>query len=254
MDEPLTSSYISAISYRREISLTRAPMIYEEETRFLYGEQYQHLLIPFPALDSPSNLPHVPGIYAWFIKCRPAQRKEMVPLFAEMLSQANVQATMKGTLRFEYSGELQKKHSKTPPDLSCLFSDALVAFPYPLYIGMSMQLSKRLYAHRRQLESWLSTYDDDGLRSQGDSGEPGFSRDSEAESKYFGQRLAAFWYQQGRRTIDELYVRCVVPVECRERPHCQENCDPSCKDARRKELLAIERFLNTTFNPVFGRR
>lgn len=194
------------------------------------------------------EVPEKPGVYIWLL--RPRTQKDFI-LASELFEHATLSATVRGNIRINYSGELRKaiKHLELADDASSemLFSDLFFAVGYPLYIGISQNLRTRLATHKVQFEEKLAArhHKEDGASTTPSN----FGDDSDEESSYFGARLAAAW---SGLTTDSLYIKYVIPRECRT---CSlATCNQGCSGKYYNQLRAIEYSANSLFNPVFGRR
>lgn len=228
-------------------------MIHHDSLKFPFENYtYDHLTIPYQDIES-SDVPNVPGLYSWFVRLKPQTPEGDLDFIAKLLARTNMQATVEGGLRLRYKGQLTKEGAEAGKlsDLLHFAADAVFALPYPLYIGMSMTLRSRLIQHKNALEASVRPTPKPGRGASESCGD--IESDTIEESGSFGERLGLEWAARGRIAFDILYVKAVIPVKCRDQSRCM-GCDVECESTTRKELLAAEYFLNSVFNPVFGRR
>jgi len=208
--------------------------------KFLGGEEYSYLNIPYEKL---CDAPEFPGIYTWYIRVSDGNEQEILSFLDKMFSRQKLLAEVKSTIRYQYSGELHKDVDSPVENILSDDSDialsllrqAIVAFSYPLYIGITrVGLRSRLGQHAKALEQALASKRDWKME---DSAEP----DSLEESRVFGDRIAEVFAKHGFFDTSALYVRC-IPIEEYNREQIKS------------ALLSVESFLNTHFNPIFGRR
>ncbi len=201
------------------------------EVDFNFGDKCEHHLVPWWNLDD--NLPEKPGIYAWFMRLDKKNPEQSKALMDTIFRASSLHAEVKGVMNLLYRGELLKKSTDKEITNYDLFSDFLVMCSYPLYIGMSTNLRDRLKTHKRMIEN-ISEDQYLSFLSNAES-----LSDSAEESRYFAARLMKSLGSYKIMGMNSLYVKYV----------CIDDSQIS-----RGELLAVEAFGNTLFNPVFGRR
>ncbi|TYO98083.1 hypothetical protein EDC39_10820 [Geothermobacter ehrlichii] len=209
---------------------------------FLYGENFISYVCPYEKIAA---IKSTPGIYSWHIRIK---KKHQMHHLLSLFGNISIQAEVKSTLRLKYQGELKKQigniNTNSLDDVT-LFSDSIFSVNYPLYIGISTNLNKRLTTHKRQFEKQLGKLNPD-LSTE-------IPADSDVESEYFGLRLAKIWPK--KLSTDCLFVKFTIPRKCIDNCISRSiNCHQECIKKVTEDLLYCETFLNTIFNPVFGRR
>ena len=196
---------------------------------FLFGDTSEHAVATWWEL--PDEIPNKPGIYAWFIRFNQNSPKESKDLLDCLFKGNELNAEISGVMNLVYSGTLKKRGSDNSIDNGSVFSEFLSMVPYPLYIGMSMTLKSRIETHRRMIESISEE------NYQGFIDPETVQSDSEEESRYFASRLMSVFKENKSMATKFLYLKYLV-----------------ADDATRKELCQVEKYGNTIFNPIFGRR
>lgn len=210
-------------------------MNFLHEYNFLSGEKYAIKTIPFNRIREAAS--DVPGIYSWYIRPKPGREDEVREIMMQVLQQTNLKATLEGNIRLKYEGTLTKKNQDIAPSNLELFRNMFLLVPYPLYIGISLNLSNRLNCHISELEKRISTSEEEALNE-----EP--FEDHQLESENFGIRLSQIFSRAGVTALDCLFVRL----------HEMPMTEKFDKDKIRSQLLEVEHLANSLFNPVFGRR
>ena len=213
-------------------------MKYQKEYDFLGGEKYLVKTIPFEKVQE--SVSNCPGIYGWYIRPKPNRENEIHKIADELLQQSKLHASLKGNIRLDYAGILTKKVKEQNIENLEMLRNIFVAFPYPLYIGMSLNLRQRLDTHIKQLyEQTRSTHtglDVDSIRDL----------DTDDESKCFAQRISSLFVNTKIEALDCLYVRVYE--------YQGETLTTDNRANIRRELSQVESMANSIFNPVFGRR
>ena len=106
----------------------------------------------------------------------------------------------------------------------------LMLYSTPLYIGISKNLLSRLRTHKRQLDEFMQN---SARNIQGEN-IANVESDTDEESTCFASRLAPFLLDSGVN-VSDLYIRII-------------------QDKGNADLKAIEKILNHTTLPRFGRR
>jgi hypothetical protein len=194
--------------------------------------------------------PAVPGLYIWTV--RPRSATDVVEA-SKIYAHATLSAEVRGNIRMSYSGVLNKDIRDVKfmesSELNELMSDIFFAVGYPIYIGISVNLKNRLETHKRQFEQSMLNRTQSRKSDAKSMGNRECPSDTDEESTYFGGRLAASWPSLSK---DCLYVKCIVPLECRE---CSAaTCERTCLPNVISRLRVAEHEANSLFNPVFGRR
>jgi hypothetical protein len=196
------------------------------------------------------EVPPSPGLYIWSVRPRNATE---VKGASKLYEHASISAKVRGNIRLSYSGMLSKDLSDVGSDddfdTSDLVPDVYFAVAYPVYIGISRNLRTRLETHKRQFDESLLRMTGTRREFPQDDAGLGEEFDSDAESSYFGSRIASAWPNISK---DCLYVKYIIPKECR-------GCDPLvcgqlCFPLVMEKLRKAEHIANSLFNPVFGRR
>lgn len=206
---------------------------------FLYGESYRNYLLPYERIEG--DAPSQSGMYGWFFRIRPEAGDEALQFLADLYQQRTLKADISGTLRLQYTGILHKTRADLSNADREILREGLVAFPIPLYIGISRNLKDRLTTHKSQLEHYLHSHPEyDQISAE-------IGTDTEDESKSFGQRLGTFWREHDFFGTDNLYVRYILTSDTA--PRSNESTRLTFR-----RLQETETVLNSLINPVFGRR
>lgn len=239
LKRPTTSTAARFATYSL---MTRKRLMYEPpefNVPFLYGESYKNYLLPYERIES--DAPPTAGIYGWFFRIRPQTDEAALQFLADLYQQRSLEADIRGTLRLHYTGVLRKTRADLSRVDSALLRQSLLAFPMPLYIGISKKLRVRLTTHKQQLEQCLLEPSNTSNRIEE------AKTDTEEESRSFGQRLGTFWREHNFFGTDNLYIRYILASDTPSTSSAGAN-----KEFRR--LQEAETVLNSLINPVFGRR
>lgn len=179
-------------------------------------------------------IPNVPGIYAWYLKMDGTNFDDYFKIY----KQKKVAVSVQGHLKENYVGEA--KHNYNPVDFANpgidlnLCEIASLAFSPPLYIGISKDLKKRLRQHSDELEKIY--YGKVKLATPPKVGKTAF--DTIVESEHFAQRIGHSIVSFPKITLNSLYIRTI------EMPTGYVWHD----------LQKVEKYLNRTYNPIYGRK
>lgn len=181
------------------------------------------------------RVPQRPGLYAWHaLPSAHCKFRDYHGIFKEKA----FRSVIRGNLLEEFTGTLncttQSFSDGDDCDRDLLRLMATMASP-PLYIGMAANLRDRLDVHSRSLCEHIHapSPDDDRWLKSGLN----VDQDSVEESRYFAARIGQ--YVRGTTvTVTCFFVKIIV---------LQENYS-------RKRLQFVERLLNLTYNPIYGRR
>ncbi|MFV2016665.1 MAG: hypothetical protein ACC656_14640, partial [Candidatus Heimdallarchaeota archaeon] len=197
--------------------------------------------IPFDKIIA--ELESYPGLYSWYIRPKPKRENEIIPILYELLQQTELKATLTGNLRLSYEGTLTKKNIDFNAQNNEMLRNIFITVPYPLYVGISLNLKDRLKVHIEQLHNCMSLLHDYKYEEE-------FSLDSNEESSYFGKRLASIFLKSRVRALDCLYIR----IYEYKNKGTSDMLSKAEKKNIKVELAEVEHIANSIFNPVFGRR
>lgn len=186
------------------------------------------------SLSELHKIPSVPGIYAWYLKMDSANSDDYFKIY----KQKKVSVNVKGHLKESYSGEV--RHIYNPidyvnPGLDFdLCEIASLAFSPPLYIGISKNLKSRLKDHARELHDIY--FNKVKLATPPALGKTDF--DTIVESAHFAQRVGHSISSFNKINLSALVIKTI------EMPATYVWDD----------LQKVEKYLNRTYNPVYGRK
>ncbi|MFN7704056.1 MAG: hypothetical protein ACK5OS_05480 [Chryseotalea sp.] len=180
------------------------------------------------------KIPNVPGLYAWYIAVSSANFSDYYKIF----KQKKVTVKIEGVLQDKYHGEIQNIYNdKNFPSAGIdydLCEVASLAFSPPLYIGISIDLRKRLIDHSSELTKVL--YGKLPLPSPLPIGKTEF--DTIYESAHFALRI-------GHTIVNYPTVDLAsFKIKTLELP----------KSFTWQDLQRVERYMNRTYIPVYGRK
>jgi hypothetical protein len=178
------------------------------------------------------NIPELPGIYAWYILPRMHTQPQA---YHEIFKQRELHSVIRGILQDNYEGRLTAKPYTfgTIQDHSLLV-EAVSQFAPPVYIGISINLQKRIQTHVKMLNEFVYSRQRDEISDVSDT-----DVDSEKESKYFAQRIGSI-VRDSKDSIDiNSFVIKIIKLD---------------KNYSKSKLFEVEKFLNRTFIPYYGRR
>jgi hypothetical protein len=180
------------------------------------------------------KLPNTPGIYSWHINFTPINYDHYFQVF----KQKKVGIDISGNLKENYKGEVYGAFDQKDFDTSLLDHDlceyASFAFCPPLYIGISRTLRSRLRTHFTELEKIYT----------GKQIIPPTTvvrhtdLDTALESSHFAERLGYILYNLKNIKLDDIFVKTIEVDSSYTWP----------------DLQRVEKYLNRTFIPIYGRK
>jgi len=180
------------------------------------------------------NLPESPGLYSWHINFSNINQFQYFQLF----KQKKINIDIQGNLKEAYRGEVKGHFNDQDFDSINLDHDlcefASYVFCPPLYIGISKNLKKRLRTHFSELEKIYNG--EMQLPSISKVGQTEF--DTIVESSHFAQRLGFTIRTLGNIKLDDIFVKTI-------------ELDQKFSWI---ELQKVEKYLNRTFIPIYGRK
>lgn len=178
------------------------------------------------------DIPELPGIYAWYILPRMHTQPQV---YHEIFKQRELHSLIRGTLQDNYEGRLTaKSYTFGSIQDQSLLIEAVSQFAPPIYIGISINLQRRIITHVKMLNEFV--YSSQEARSYEVSDT---EIDSEKESQYFAQRIGSV-IRKANPSIDiNCFVIKIIKLD---------------KNYSKKKLFEVEKFLNRTFIPYYGRR
>jgi len=178
------------------------------------------------------DIPELPGIYAWYISPRMHTKPQV---YHEVFKQRELYSFVRGTLQDNYEGQLTAKpYTFDIIQDKSLLIEAVRQFSPPIYIGISINLQKRIRTHIKMLNKFVYSRQGDEV-----SDISGTEIDSEKESQYFAQRIGTV-IRNSKDSIDiNSFTIKIMQLD--------KNCP-------KRKLLEVEKFLNRTFIPYYGRR
>lgn len=184
-----------------------------------------------------------PGIYSWMYYFGNSNDQER-HFILDIHSERSLEVKVKSNIRFHYEGIINKKTNEKSFDST--FWENLRRFQglmeYPLYVGISSDLRKRLTTHKKYFLSNITERIESNFQETVGTYNPSENFDSEEESKCFGQRLSNFFLKKGLFTYENLYIKY----------HTFHNSKDL--DTTRAQLREIETLINSNYNPIFGER
>ena len=193
--------------------------------------EYSHCVYSVTDFD---QITETPGLYSWHAIADQVNIDNYFKLFKQ--KRLNVDA--KGNLKESYSGHIQntffEKDFQMPNVDFDLCQIASLAFCPPLYIGMSKNLNQRLKDHYSELEKIYT-----GKIELQESTELGpLDFDTAYESSHFAQRIGHIISGLNSIRLNSLFIKTIELGEDYESP----------------ELRKVEKYLNRSFVPIYGRR
>lgn len=179
-------------------------------------------------------IPSVPGIYSWHI----GFEKKGYNDYFKAFKQKRLDVNLKGSLKEQYSGKIwnsyhSKDFSSTTFDFDlCEYASSV--FCPPVYIGISKDLKARLATHIRELEKIYTGKVK--LSKPKKVGQTDF--DTIIESSHFAQRIGFTLAELKSISIDSLFIKTV-------------ELD---KTYAWSDLQKVEKYVNRTFIPIYGRK
>jgi hypothetical protein len=180
------------------------------------------------------KLPDTPGLYSWHINFSAINNDHYFQVF----KQKKVKVNINGNLKENYLGEIYGSFDTKDFDTSILDHDlceyASYAFCPPLYIGISGKLQTRLTQHYTELEKIYvgkkiipptTTIRHTEL-------------DTALESSHFAERIGYILNKLKNIKLDDIFVKTI-------------ELDSSYSWT---DLQKVEKYLNRTFIPIYGRK
>jgi hypothetical protein len=207
------------------------------------GAEWAFFTIPFQNIASPDWVPDGGGLYSWHLSITPAMSEERFARVLGAISKASstdrIELEAHGRFSTRYAGVLERTSAPAelpePGDAASSLSSALMMLPIPLYVGMSLQLRRRLHQHRDRIVENMQSVSLPVVETS--------EVDTDEESIDFGRRVGAFLRGLELPARDVLYVRC-LPVAKRD----------SSVQGYRTRLRSYESLLNSWHRPILGRR
>ncbi len=176
------------------------------------------------------KVPKSPGIYGWFVRVRNHMNIEE---YHSIYKSNSMDAKVEGNLKKEYTGVLSQEEYNFGESIEndVLFKKAVFTFCNPIYVGVSMKLRRRLEEHYKQLNRRINVGD---KKKQLEDVEP----DTDGESEHFAQRISDIVNRLSTVDTNSLFIKTVEVNE----------------DVKFSKLLEVEKFINRTFTPSYGRK
>jgi hypothetical protein len=217
------------------------------DVQFLSGERYAYGITPYRRLEA--EIPAKPGLYSWHFRFPQRDPAPASAFLHQLFVSSTLQISANSNMRQTWEGKL---HSTIEP-FGELENESLrhffFALAYPIYIGISRDLSRRLATHKKELNAWRVA-DEPNFQMMEPPAE--FEDDSAEESRTFGRRLGAIFRESGFTDTDCLYVKYYSPAHCAAAANCRQSAQ--CLQDTMTELREAERTCNTLFHPALGRR
>lgn len=180
------------------------------------------------------SLPDSPGLYSWHVNVSQVNRNQ----YYELFKQKKINIDIQGNLKEGYKGEVKShfNHSDfNDPSIDLdLCEYASYVFCPPLYIGISNNLKQRLRTHYTELEKIYN-----GIKPIPTVTKVGQTQfDTIIESSHFAQRIGFTIKGLNNITLDDIFVKTI-------------ELDSSYSWL---ELQKVEKYLNRTFIPIYGRK
>ena len=180
------------------------------------------------------KIPKSPGIYAWYLM---ADKSNFFDYY-KIYKQKKVEVIIEGNLKEKYNGEVRNiYHDKDFKDTGVDFdlcNLASLAFSPPLYIGISINLNKRIKDHANELQKIY--YDQIALSAPTSLQKTDF--DTIVESRHFAQRIGFTIKSFPSIDLNSLFIKTI------ELPSGYSWAT----------LQSVERYLNRTYIPIYGRK
>ena len=157
---------------------------------------------------------------------------------SKFLSKKRLDVNLKGNLKELYAGKIKnsfysKDFASTSFDFDlCEYASSV--FCPPIYIGISKDLKKRLATHIRELENIYTGKVK--LSKPSKVGQTDF--DTIIESSHFAQRIGFTLAELKNISIDSLFIKTI-------------ELD---KTYTWSDLQKVEKYINRTFIPIYGRK
>lgn len=208
------------------------------EYNFGYGERHEYRVIS--AQDVERFAEAKPGIYAWYFRllAGSAEPVDTMRSYDSLLGSKSLDFTVKGNLGEQFQGSAARipfTQNWTPDYVDAVLSATTVFCP-PLYIGISVDIRRRLKKHYNTLTDVLQ-------RPSVPQAAPTFTGldeaniDTDFESNVFGERIASLLKKNNIGDAAQLFVKILyVP------------------GATKRDLERAEFFVNRAFVPLCGVR
>lgn len=221
-------------------------MTAQVDIQFLGGERYAYGIVPYRRLEM--DLPAKPGLYSWHFRIPKKDPESASAFLHRLFVNSKIDVTATSNLRQSWSGGLQSDVEPFKDLGSTALADFFFALAYPVYIGISQDLSRRLVAHKKELNTWRVAEGWNFTNAE----EQAIISDTAEESRTFGRRLGAIFREAQFTGTDWLYVKHYTPTQC----HLSNKCASSavCLQSTMAELRKAEWTFNTLFHPALGRR
>jgi hypothetical protein len=207
---------------------------FDHQFDFGFGEQYAHAVVPYRAIET--EMPSIPGLYSWHFRLPRGRADAAMPFLASLFQTEELDVSVRANMRQRWSGVLRSETDAFGNPLSTALAAAFFAVAYPLYIGISVDLKKRLKTHKEQLELYKEQIPTFPWSSS--------PSDTDEESACFGSRLGEVFRRSRYFETEWLYVKYVsIDLD-----------DGRGREEVMSDLRAAETTCNTLFHPVFGRR
>ncbi len=208
---------------------------------FGYGEVHEYSVVAAQDIERYSE--ELPGIYAWYFRLldRPGNTIDTMKSFDSLFASKSLDFEAKGNLGERFQGSAKRTpylRDRTPDYVNALLSATTVFCP-PLYIGISINIKRRLKTHYGTLNSFLqrSSPASSPQTTLPATNLDGPDMDTDIESNVFGERIASILKRNNILDPEQLYVKILyVP------------------GATKRDLEKAELFVNRTFVPLCGVR
>jgi hypothetical protein len=183
-------------------------------------------------LNQIEDVPELPGIYAWYVLPKMHTQPQV---YHEIFKQKTLHSLVKGNLQDNYEGRLTAKpYIFEDIQDPALLIEAIRQFSPPVYVGIAINLQRRLRTHVKTLNEFVYSSQETETFELSD-----LEVDSERESKYFACRVGSV-IRNIKRDVDiNSFLIKVIEM------------DESYSKAK---LFEVEKFLNRTFIPYYGRK
>jgi hypothetical protein len=208
---------------------------------FGYGELHEYSVVASQDIERFAE--EVPGIYAWYFRLldRPGNPIDAMKSFDGLFASKSLEFEVKGNLGEHFQGSAKRipyMKERTPDYVSAVLSATTVFCP-PLYIGISIDIKRRLKTHYETLIDFLQRPSStpspsvSQTRVQSDESET----DTDIESNVFGERIGSILKRNNVFDPEQLFVKILyVP------------------GATKRDLEKAELFVNRSFVPLCGIR
>lgn len=207
---------------------------FDHQFDFGFGERYSYTVIPYRALET--EAPARPGLYSWHFRLPSGSAEKATPFLSSLFLTEELEVSVRANMRQRWSGALLSETNAFEQGHSAALAAAFFAVAYPLYIGISVDLRRRLKTHKEQLEIYK-----DKIPPFPWSSPPS---DTDEESACFGSRVGEVFRGARYFETEWLYVKFVST----------DLADGRGLEDVMSDLRVAETTCNTLFHPVFGRR